>query len=268
MELAVVMAIVALLLGGLLVTLAAQNATREITNTQRTLEQARDAIIGFMLRAERLPCPAAGGATGVEAFVNAGPTTPIDLSCAVPLNGFVPALTLGIGPTDAQGYLVDAWGNRIRYSVSQWPTGSPNPTAGSCPPLPPAPAPVNPGPLNYTQCPAFTTAGAMKGVGLNTLPNTFPGLLRVCDVAACTGQAFTTPAVLVSPGKNFAAQVLAGTAGAGDEEANAHFTPPADGTFVAHEPRPAGAPGGQFDDLVLWISPNILYNRLISAGAI
>ena len=45
-----------------------------------------------------------------------------------------------------------------------------------------------------------------------------------------------------------------------DEQANGN----ADRLFVSHTPTPAGA--NDFDDLVTWISPNILYNRLIAAG--
>ncbi len=259
-EVAIVFMIVALLIGGTVLTFSAQNDARQVTDTQRTLEQARDAIIGFTIRAERLPCPARGlaGDTGVEAFTNpAGP--PVDLSCAVPINGFVPAVTLGIGPTDAQGYLIDSWGNRIRYSVSQWPTGSPNATAGSCPPFAPTPPPVNPGPLDYTQCPAFTTAGAMKGVGLATIPATAATMLQVCNTAAC-GLTFFAPAVLYSVGRNGAFPGV-GT----DEQENTD----GDLIFVSRTPTPfEAAPLAGFDDLVIWVSPNILYNRLIATGAL
>jgi prepilin-type N-terminal cleavage/methylation domain-containing protein len=257
-ELAVVLLIVGLVIGGTLMTLSAQNEVRQIADTQRTLEQAREAIIGFAIRAERLPCPASG-ATGVETFVSA-----TDLSCAVPAtpaNQFVPALTLGIGPTDAQGFLIDAWGNRIRYYVSQWSQNPPLPA--NCPPIPP-----NAGPLDFTRCPAFTTAGAMKNLGLTTLPSAFPQLLRVCDAAACTGQVFATPAVILSPGRNFAREFGAGAAGGVDEETNVHLGSAFDTTFVAHDARAGGALGGEFDDLLLWLSPNILYHRLIAAGAI
>jgi prepilin-type N-terminal cleavage/methylation domain-containing protein len=257
-ELAIVLLILGILGTSAILMFNAQVEAKQNADTQRTLDQAREAVIGFALKFDRLPCPAAGAATGVEAFVSA-----TDLSCSVPLNGFVPAVTLGIGPTDPQGYLIDAWGNRIRYSVSQWPTGSPNATSASCPPIPP-----NAGPLNLTQCPAFTTAGAMKARGLSTLPATFPALLRVCDAVACGGLQFLSPAVLVSTGKNFRAEFVAGVAGGADEETNVHFVTVADGTFVAHEPRAPGGAGGEFDDLVIWLSPNILYNRLIAAGAI
>ena len=37
-------------------------------------------------------------------------------------------------------------------------------------------------------------------------------------------------------------------------------------TFVSHPPTANGAPNGYFDDIVIWISPNILINRMVAAG--
>ena len=70
---------------------------------------------------------------------------------------------------------------------------------------------------------------------------------------------FPTPAVVYSTGKNAVA------AGVGtDEVENGN----GDRIFVARTPSPFNPPAAGFDDLVIWVSPNILYNRLISAGAI
>lgn len=78
--------------------------------------------------------------------------------------------------------------------------------------------------------------------------------LRVCEQAACTSVIATSlPAIVVSHGKN----ALGSSA---DEQANAD----GDRSFVSHTPTPTGA--NEFDDLVIWLSPNILYNRLIAAG--
>lgn len=265
-EIAIAFVIVALLIGGAVLTFSAQNDARQVADTQRILEQARDAILGFAIRADRFPCPAPGGATGVETFTAPGAAPPnTDHTCntSVPgagvAVGFVPALTLGIGPTDPQGYLVDAWGNRVRYAVSTWSQAALDIT--QCPP--------NQTPPDFTRCPAFTTSGAMKGLGFAALPATPPGLIRICDASGCGGLQFSAPAVLYSTGRNLLTLTSA-TIGL-DEDANIHIGGPAgpvDATFVAHEPRPAGAPGGAFDDLVIWVSPNILYNRLIAAGAI
>lgn len=290
-EAAIVLMIVGLLLGGVIATFLQQQVVQEATETQRRLEMARDAVIGFMIANGRLPCPAADpvlvpASTGVEVFVNTvGP--PVDLACAFPFNGFLPALTLGLAPTDGRGFLVDAWGNPIRYAVTQWYAdsvlpGPPPRNPAVCPPLPPAPAPVNPGPLNFNLCPGFTTAGAMKGLGFAALPAppAYPGLLRICNAAACgpplapaVQQTFYAPAVIFSTGRNFNRQkTVAGAIDSVDEEENAHKGNPAaaDVIFVVRPPAvsPEMPTAQQFDDQVIWISPNVLYNRLIAAGAL
>jgi hypothetical protein len=39
-----------------------------------------------------------------------------------------------------------------------------------------------------------------------------------------------------------------------------------DQVFVSHVRSAAGAPNGEFDDIVTWLSVNVLLNRLVSAG--
>jgi prepilin-type N-terminal cleavage/methylation domain-containing protein len=113
-EVAIAITILGLLLGGAVVTLSAQIELRYLRETEATLNAARDALLGFAAAHGRLPCPAATGAanTGVESDNGA-------TNCGT-FDGFYPAITLGIAPTDAQGYLLDAWGNRIRYVVTDW----------------------------------------------------------------------------------------------------------------------------------------------------
>jgi len=76
------------------------------------------------------------------------------------------------------------------------------------------------------------------------------------------------PAVIISHGKNgYGAASETGIASASaargnpDEQANAG----ADTDFVARQPAGPGTPGGEFDDLVVWVSPNILFNRMVAA---
>ncbi len=63
-ELAIVLFVVALLLGGMLLPLAAQQDIRNYGDTQKILVEARDALLGFAVANDRLPCPAANAATG------------------------------------------------------------------------------------------------------------------------------------------------------------------------------------------------------------
>ncbi len=81
------------------------------------------------------------------------------------------------------------------------------------------------------------------------------------------------PAVVLSTGKNgYWSWTLGQTtqnpdssSANDDEDTNASST--ADGkTFVSHTPTSPDYVAGEFDDLVSWISPNILFNRMVAAG--
>ena len=241
-ELAVVLTIVGLLIGGLLVTVSAQYEARQFVETRARLELAQEALIGFALRNGRLPCPAgrAGGplayrdgttlrvdGTGEEGFVSGqGAAT----GQCFTSHGLLPALTLGLGSTDAQGFLLDAWDVPVFYSVTPWNSN------------------------------AFTKSGGIAGAGITALNPAF----RVCSAAACAaGQVLTSPntvpAVIFSAGKN-GRSAPTGV----DELANYD----GNNDFVSHEPRPVGGGGGEFDDIVTWLSVNILVNRMVAAGAL
>ncbi len=266
-EVAVVVLIVGLLLGGLLGTYSTQIDLSRTAETKKTLETARDALIGFAVANGRLPCPATATSNGAEAVAGGSPTGgTCTVSTGSPPNllpgvGFFPAATLALTPTDSQGYLIDSWGSRIRYSVTTniYPgcAGPPATAAGTTP--------------------EFTTLGALR-TGLTDGCTNTPGPdLRVCTTAptplsgvgtpsaTCsgTGTTLTTSAVAVifSVGKN---GVPGGTGGAAGSDES--FNLDTDRVFISHEPAPAGATGGEFDDIVIWLSPSILYNRILSGG--
>jgi prepilin-type N-terminal cleavage/methylation domain-containing protein len=235
-EMAIVLMIVGLLLGGLLVPLSAQMEQRNVTETRKQLDEIQQALIGFAVINGRLPCPASSTSNGVE--------SPSGGNCSNFYNGFVPAATLGVtSVVDNQGntgFAVDSWGNRIHYAVTSWSSTSP--------------ALSN----------VFTTTSGMSTVGISNLSPT----LLVCSTATgisgsscASGAALTSngvPAIIFSTGKN-GAQGGAGT----DEAANLNGT---NVTFVSHSPTPNSAANGEFDDIVIWISPNVLINRMVTAG--
>ncbi len=236
-EMAVVIAVIALLLSSILVPLATQVEERRIADTRRMLDEAREALLGFLIANGRLPCPASQASNGVESPVGGG-------TCTNFHNGFLPAATLGLTPTDAQGFLVDPWGNRIRYAVTNWPV------------VPPVPA--------------FTTA---NGIAARFLVGPLAPDLQVCSTAAgvtgtppscAAGAALTTsaPAVLYSTGPN---GLTGGNAGDELENPNPNSANN-DRLFVSRSPGTVGAAGGTFDDIVTWISPHVLYSRMVAAG--
>lgn len=115
-ELAVVMFIVVLLLGSLLVPLTTQVEQRKVTETQKSLEAIREALIGFAIIYGRLPCPdtdtnPAAAGYGEEEAACTAPTA----------EGYLPWKTLGVPSMDAFGITRTATGSpRIgdwRYRV-------------------------------------------------------------------------------------------------------------------------------------------------------
>ena len=57
LELAIALAIVGLLLGGLSVPLSNRLAEQQYAETQASIEKAMDALVGFALLNGRMPCP-------------------------------------------------------------------------------------------------------------------------------------------------------------------------------------------------------------------
>lgn len=233
-ELAIVLIIVALLSGGLMMAVSAQFDSAASSETQRRLNDARDAILGFAAANGRLPCPAIGGATGAESPPGGG-------SCNDNWDGFLPAVTLGIGPTNEAGYAVDGWGNPIRYAITKA-VSSQVSTANQ---------------IKNAWNAGGTLTNGQLAADLRVC-NTAAGISGSGAIASCgSGTELTNNAVAViySRGRNGS---LAPTSA--DEMANGD----SDRAFISHPQSSAGP--NEFDDLVIWISPNILYNRLIAAG--
>ena len=237
-ELAVVFVIVALLFGAVLYTLSAQLEQRNFAETRRRLDTARELLIAYAIVNGRLPCPAIGGATGVESPSGGG-------NCTTYYAGWLPARTIGYQETDASGYALDAYGNRIRYAVASTLTGC----AGS------------------STTPHFTSTANLKANGITCQPSD----LLICRSASgisattCGGAANqvtnqnVVAAIVFSVGKNGAL-----AAGGIDEAANLN----GDQIFVFHTPSSTGAANGEFDDTLVWIPVGELYGRLISAGVL
>jgi prepilin-type N-terminal cleavage/methylation domain-containing protein len=259
-ELAVVLLILGVLLAGILIPFTTQIELRRVAETQKTLVEIRDALIGFAAANGRLPCPAAAGGDGQESFVPGG--NEINGNCSNFLNGFVPGAVLGIGPTDSAGYVLDAWNNRIRYAVSN-DDKIPSGTAAPTPPARPN--------IDFTGLgTAPSSSGEMRNVGMPALkPN-----LRVCSTAP------TSPAISCLLGRSLIDNAVAVVYSTGPNasradpggfriDENANPNPNVDDnnrTFVSHDRAGENSPNGEFDDLVIWLSPNILYARMIAAG--
>lgn len=235
-EMAIVLVILGLVLSALLLPLQAQRQQLAQVQTESALENAKQALLGFAQSKGRLPCSATAASNGLEAPLGG-------LTCTSQL-GYLPATTLGIQPTDANGFALDAWNNRIMYAVAQNNVGG----AGTA---------------------DYTTSNDMNTVGLTALTPE----LRVCNsstvvtASACSGGTESNylinnaVAVIYSTG---ATGVQA--SGGADENSNPVIPTTPKRVFVSHEPTAASAANGEFDHLVVWISPFVLYNTMIEAG--
>lgn len=247
-ELAIVLIIVALLSGGLLISLSTSRDIALASETQKQLTSINDSLLGFAAANGRLPCPASATSNGGESFCTgdasaascgAEQLVPQDHGrCNNPFDGFLPARTLGITPTDAQGYAVDSWNNRIRYAISTANDGTNYVFTGkdrlkiawSSPPLPDASKMLR-------------------------ICNTVSGATGAGETANCKDTASTVAdnavAIVFSRGPNgSAAPTSASEIANGDN----------DRLFISVTNSPT------FDDTVSWLSPNVLYNRMISSG--
>ena len=224
-ELAVVVAVIALLLGSILVPLTTQVAQRNISQTQRELEEIREALIGFAMVNRYLPCPAVSDSNG---------TAKATCATAVDATGYLPWITLGVPRTDA-------WGKMYRYSV--------------------APEFANAGaPFDFsTTLASAKTVQTRDGTGTPTPLAT--GAIAVVLSYGANNWGHTTDLndIIDSSGTNL-----------DEDENNSKFscTVATDCTnFWSRAPAAnSTALGGEFDDMLTWVTGNVLFSRMVAAG--
>ncbi len=112
-EIAIVLIIVSVLLGYTVAMFPRQQELKQYNAVDRDMDRMIEAIIGFAQVNGRLPCPAIPNTAGVEDYDFAG-----DTGCNN-FGGFVPVNTLGLsGRVNQDSLLLDPWGNPYRYYVS------------------------------------------------------------------------------------------------------------------------------------------------------
>jgi hypothetical protein len=99
--------VIALLVGSLVVPLVTQVEQRQISDTERTLREIHDTLLGFAIVNGYLPCPDTG-TNGLE-NISASQCATITSGIAC---GRLPHLDIGSGRADI-------WGNRFTYCVNE-----------------------------------------------------------------------------------------------------------------------------------------------------
>ncbi|RLJ63752.1 type II secretion system protein [Sulfurisoma sediminicola] len=226
MELTVVLVIVALLIGGLMVPLSTQQDIKGRQDTEKALSEIREALIGFAVVNGRLPCPATATIPSGTAGAGVEVTTGSGSTLACTSAG-------GILPWATLGVPeTDAWGNRYTYRVTlNFARGIPQTTFGCTP----ASDPVN---AAFALCTPGDISVLTKASGGAIVSSAVPAV--VVSHGKLASGAYTSSGSLIS-------------GAAGDEAENAD----ADATFVS---------SFAIDDQVIWLSPNLLMNRMIAAG--
>jgi len=232
-EMAIVLVIITILIGGLAVPLSAQIQARRIAETRHDMEAIHDALIGYAMShtfphptlpgevRHYLPCPDNNN-DGLEDARNAA-------GLCTDKRAGLPWITLGVKGADA-------WGNRYTYGVDRI----------------------------YSN----------DQQGFNSTPTGTPAELAIYPKATCTAPVVMNdiPAVVVSHGPQGRGSLnmnggtpLAPANVAADERQNLNVASgllPCNLTtkFVSRTPTE------DFDDLVIWLSSNELFNRVCPAG--
>jgi prepilin-type N-terminal cleavage/methylation domain-containing protein len=224
-EIAIVLLIIGLVAGSMLGPLTKQIERRRINDTQKILEENRDALLGIAVTRGYLPCPAISATDG-----NEGQRNPTSGAC-INLRGYLPWTILGTPKSDS-------WGQLLRYAVS-------SPFANSSNKL------------------TFSATGDM------TIQSSSSPAVNL---------ATTVPIIILSHGPNGIGAIqengipIAKTSTTNtDEKTNiTSATVTSAKTFVSRVPSEVTDkiknPGGEFDDIVMWIPTSILFGRMLAAG--
>ncbi len=205
-EIAIVLVIVGLLLGGVLTPFTAQKEQERRVDAFDYLDEARDALLGYAIVNNRLPCP------DIDV-----PPDGMENNCTAGSGNFragtLPWVTLELEVAE------DPWGDPIGYAVNG---GFSDNT-----------------PFN------LDTTGAGGGI-----LRIFSAQPADCSLAGDVAE--DVPALLWSGGKM--------DHGTGDE--NENLDP--DRCFVSKNY--TNVAGSEYDDQMIWLSPNVLFNRMVTSG--
>jgi len=236
-ELAIVLVIISVLVGSFIGTLAERIENTRVSDVKNELEEIKQALIGYAYKNGHLPCPDCITTTCANPGFRDGAEDRIAGVCSIGnLPGTLPWVTLGLG----QG---DAWGTRYRYWVDSVYAAEPPGTV-------------------------FDLA-SIAGTGIIQQPD---------YTADATGllledMATNIVAIVFSHGKNTYGGISVDDVGPSIiPVANIHELENRDGnnTYVSRPPSSVDATtaGGEFDDILIWISEFELKAKMVEAGVL
>ncbi len=226
-EMSIAVMVIALILGGMIVPLVTQVEQRQVSDTERTLQEVREALIGFAVANGYLPCPDKTTAIGAGIAPNLPNDGIEDVTaagaCVAASQGNVPWVTLGVGASDV-------WGNRFRYQVT----------------------------------PAFSQRAPAAGFSLSSAGTITVCSASGC-ATRWTSDAVAVIISLGKNGLG-AINATTGAANPAPTSAdeNENLTGPAQ--FMSRTRTTVDSLAGEFDDVVIWLSRYALLNRMVGAG--
>lgn len=245
-ELAVVLFLVTLVLGGVMTPLSTRIEQEGREKTEAQLEELKEALIGYAIVNGHLPCPdcpddaaaancGAGGAVsndgiedgvdGTATAVSPRDTVTDDFALCVVEVGNLPWATLGVDE-------FDAWGRPFVYGVDQ----------------------------TFADNVAGTACGtATAGVSFEICSQ---GGATIRDAGATNVVAANIPALVYSYGANGDDYGGSNPPTSADELEN-WWTDAADANFIYADYNQTAA--GEFDDMFVWISPATLMYKMVTA---
>ncbi len=249
-EIAIVLLIVSIILGYTVAMFPVQQEIKQYKQANREMDEILNSLYAFAQVNGYLPCPANYNAasSGFECRDDADdpsaddgncdgglPAEPAKDSCDIWF-GYVPGKTLGLnGKYSSNGLLLDPWGEPYRYHVSDDDDDGDGKED-------------------------FIIQAEMKDVGMNSLKpdlavcNSLVGITSSACGNASRVVISNVPAVILSTGKDL------GRVGSAVQIENLDNSK-TDKVFIS-VPRNS-ASGAEYDDLVKWISPNVLYSKMV-----
>lgn len=235
-EIAIVLLIVVILLGYTVAMFPLQQELKQYRQADAEMEEIIEHLIGFAQINGRLPCPDDDGDGNSDGLEDRNGANDCD-----GYYGFLPARTLGInGKYADDGRLIDPWGSGYGYAVSD----------------------IDAGDGDFD----LVTANGIRNEGLPALVLNPPDLFLCddstvlgdhADCTAVTGGAEVignVAAVIVSLGKDFNQ-----TSNIEAENSDDWLDGTNDKVFIFSPRR------DDYDDIVKWISPNLLFSKMIEA---
>ncbi len=242
-ELAVVLFIISLILGGLLPPLSTQIEQKEREKTQAQLDEIKQVLYGYVYRNNYLPCPDCrdnsgncAGATANDGLEDTIAGTGNTLDCATEV-GNLPWVDLGVQETDA-------WNQRFTYRVDNEYADRESATL-----------PVTASEWEGTGC-TPTTSGVSFALCSD-------GNIDVLNSDGGTKLAENVPAIVVSHGANWSNTPSADE----DENYDDGSAGDTDRDFVYKDfVKDSSDPSNDFDDMMTWISPHVFRAKMLDAG--